>query len=589
MKFRTTLCRLALLYLAFFSTNLIAQPGETGQRMRISQGRTIRGTYGATGTAAETGAATPLSLTDAIPLTFEALDATIPTVGNQLCQGVNDGNCGWYKAFWLFGDGNYMKFRDDVSSLDAASRTIVGYRYFQSGLYKPAVYLTEKYHNDNPPEAARASINVSGAGASGTPIEPTVRLASSPDRKADIDYNHPPRPGYPMNFVLSYRRSDPVSTVLFYYNALNNESYSALTPTSLLKYKTSESAAYQTTAFVPQVVENLAAGPTPPYVFGGSSMLDVLNTKFRSRLFYNVSNPIGLYTEGVTELRVFPVLEALKMAELPGGVLPSTTTPACFACIQVGPDSILPSDPAYGRLLKNAIALFGQAFTGSFRLDPNSQQFIRGIEFINLKMDSSHDPNALIVTDIRDLGNGKFRVQFRLMICNKGTGNETNPALTFNDLTGGHYTGQPQFVDLSGTSPVWSGGSGMSWTANLPGFQITGVPAPYDPSCRELNFTLETDAAGVAQLYQEDPRAIEVCVKFSAGDGECNPNDMLPSNKFQKEDGTYPKDGESRPGDGPSPNPDPVIGMHSIGFLCVLLMAILLAILIWYFLRRQEN
>jgi hypothetical protein len=402
----------------------------------------------------------------------------------------------------------------------------------------------------------------------------------------DIDYNHTPRAGYPINFVLSYRRSEPTTTALFYYNSLSDAGFGTFTPTSLLKYKASELTAYQNTAFVPQVVENLAVGGAPPFVFGGASLLDAMNTKFKSRLLYNTANPIGLFTEGVTELRVFPVLETFKMIDLPGQALPPATSPACFACILVGPDSVSISDPARGRMLKFAQTLFGNNFTGSFRLGPNSQLYIKGIELLNLTLDASHDPNGLVVTDIRDLGNGKFQVSFRLMICNKGSGNETNPTLTFNDLTGGHYTAQPQFIDLTGTAPVWSGGTpGMSWSANLPGFQITGVPPEYEPSCREISFTMETDAAGVARLYDDSPRAVEVCVKFSAGDGECNPNDILSSKQFQKEDGTYPGLGEARPDDNPSPVPN----TNSCGLLCILLVLVIVAILIWFFFKQQND
>jgi len=587
MKCTKIILSLAFLTATLIAQNLVAQPGETGQRMRISQGRTVLGTYGVAGTAAESGISTPIPLTTATALTFESLDATTPSVGNVLCRGVNDGNCGWYKAFWIFGDGNYIKFRDDISTLDAASKTIVGYRYFQPGRYNPVVYLTEKYHNSKPPEEARSSINVSGAGASGTPIEPTVRLVARPDAKVDIDYNHTPRAGYPINFVLSYRLSEPATTALFYYNSLSNIGFGSFAPTSLLKYKATELTAYQNTAFTPQVVENLATGGVPPFVFGGPSLLDAMNTKFKSRLLFNTAAPIGLFTEGVTELRVFPVLETFKMANLPDGALPPATSPACFACILVGPDSVSSSDPAHGRMLKLAQTLFGNNFTGSFRLGPNSQIYIKGIELLNLTLDASHDPNGLVVTDIRDLGTGKFRVSFRMLVCNTGSGNETNPTLTFNDITGGHYVAQPQFIDLSGTAPVWTGGTpGLSWSANLPGFQITGVPPEYEPSCRELYFTLETDAAGVARLYDESPRAVEVCVKFSAGEGACSPNDMLSSQQFQKEDGTYPGIGEARPGDGPNPVPTPT---NSCGLLCILLILVIVGILIWYFFKQQND
>ena len=272
------------------------------------------------------------------------------------------------------------------------------------------------------------------------------------------------------------------------------------------------------------------------------------------------------------------------MNALPGGVLPAQNRPASFACILVGPDSIGGNDPARGRLLKLALTLFGNNFTGSLRVaGANSPQYIRGIELLNLTMDASHDPNGLIVTDIRDLGNGKFRVSFKLTVCNKGTGTETNPNFTFNDLTGGHYAAQPVWGDTYGSVPAWTGGTpGVSWSATLPNFQITGVPPDYDPSCRELTFTMETDAAGVARLYDETPRALEVCVQFSAGAGECNPNDALFNKAFQKEDGSYPAIGER------IEPVNPVTPTAPKGLLCIILGLVILAILFWYFFKRQD-
>lgn len=519
---------LAILLLPFISFTQ-----DTGQKIRISQGLTVLGTYNVTAAPTDSESPAIVSINTATGINFEALDATPNTVGNRLCQGVTDGNCGWYKAFWIFGDGNYLSFPDNITALDAPSRRVDNYRYSNAGTYRPVVYLTEKYHNTKPPEEARAELQVANAAASGTYIELTRRLAASPGRTVDIDFNHSPRVDYPMNFVLSYRKQEPAEAVLFYYNSLYNSNTSIASPIDLFSFKRNEATAYQSAGFSPRVVHNLAEGigarlgDLEDYEASGT-ILDALNTTFKSRLTYKVGDLQGGLPEGMTELRVFPVLQTLPRTSMPANLLtevPATSFPY-FAAILIGTEEVTDNDPAYAQLTKDASILFGN--TGSLRLSPNSPFYIRGIQRLNLKMESSHDPNSLVVKEVQALGNGKFKVIFLLTICNKGQGSETSPTLVFRDLTAGKFATQPVLGNIGSVTPNWSGGSGAElWTVGLDGFVIPGVPEHYEPSCRELTFSMETDAAGVARLYQSAPRALEVCVRFSTGAGECNMNDPL--------------------------------------------------------------
>lgn len=194
-------------------------------------------------------------------------------------------------------------------------------------------------------------------------------------------------------------------------------------------------------------------------------------------------------------------------------------------------------------------------------------------------METSHDPNSLVVTDIRDLGNGKFRVTFELSISNKGQGVETSPSIHFNDLSGGKFGAKPVLGPLGpGVITGWSGGMpGNAWTATLTGFQIPGVPANHQPSCRSLTFSIDTDADGVARLYQENPRALEACVDFSSGVGECSPNDVLKAGAFQ-ENGKYPPLGEERGSNAPS-----------CDWLLISLISAIILLILWFFLRGRLN
>lgn len=565
----------AVAAILFFASSSQAQ--DTGQKIRISQGRTVLGTYGVTGAATTAESPASVSINDATGITFESLDAIPNTVGNRLCSGVTDGNCGWYKAFWIFGDGNYKNFPNNVLALDAPSRTIPNYRYGAAGTYNPVVYLTEKYHNTRPPEEARATINVGGSAPSGTYTEITQRLpiASTSDRKLDIDFNHTPRVDYPMNFVLSYRKLESATNVLFYYNSLISNNYSSYTPTDLFTFKQNEATSYQGSGYAPQVESALGVGrigSASATNSGGGSILDALNSKFKSRLIYNVSDFKQPFPEAMTEFRVFPVMQTLPLASMPTNLLtesPTTRFPA-FAAILVGTDSVSQNDPSYGRLIKTALSLFGNIT--SLKLSPNSQLYVRGIEVLNLKMETSHDPNSLIVTKVEPINANRFKVTFKLTICNKGIGTESSPQLFFNDLTGGKFSAKPQLGPVPDATVTWSGGSaGNAWAALLDGFDIPGVPEDHDPSCRELSFSIETDAVGLARLYQEDPRALEVCVEFSLGQGECSKNEPLTT--------------EGYPGSNPVPIPKTDCG----GLLLFLLIAVLAAILLWYLIRGRNS
>ena len=565
MMIKKTIQYLLLSVFSFFSLVSIAQPGETGQRLEISQGGLVLDVFYANGNSTRTNAPETLSINNAFPLGFRSLDGVPRTIATRSCVGVMNGDCGWYKAFWIFGDGNYYKPENYDTELDVPTLFVGNYRYAQPGLYQPVVYLTEKYHNTKPPEAARAVIQVSTTGASGTYVERTKILENVPDRNVFIDYNHTPRVDYPINLVLSYRRNQGARALLLYYNSLANQAHSNFIPTQLFTFLTNEATNYQGLGYKPGVEEDIVneEGLRENYgklgMNGSGNILDSLKAKFKSRLIYDFSQLSAGLPQELTELRVFPVLQTETMQSIPSQLFtefPTTQFP-CFAAILVGQDSVASTNVAYTRLMQQAQKLFGQI--NSLRLGPNNNNYIQGIELLNLKLQTSHDPNSLVVDNIQPLDNGKFNVLFRLTICNQGEVTESNPSLEFHDLTGGKFSAKPELRDIGTAIPTWEGGTaGLPWRVSLAGFNVPGTPNSSVPSCRELFFTMETDAQGVKKLYLDVPRAMEVCVDFSAGVGECSKNDVL----------------EEVP-------PAEQCDMR----LCYMILSILLIILLWYFLR----
>jgi hypothetical protein len=563
---------LAMCLLGTFTTH--AQLGDTGQKLQISQGPVVLGTFDLMGRNSANSTASELPINAPFPLKFRSLDSMPATVGNRRCEGLVTGECGWYKAFWIFGDGNYYKPGNFDTDMDVPTLSVDNYLYTQSGIYQPVVYLTEKYHNTKPPDAARAIINVSGTAATGIYLERPQNLGSANDRKLHIDYNHQPRIDYPMNLVVSYRRSDDIHALLVYYNSLSNNTFSLFEPTQLFTYITNEWTNYQGKGYAPKSDFDLSTTSferlkKENLLRFEPSILDGLNSKFKSRLIYDSLSLFSNLPPNMTEMRVFPVLKTGGLSSMPPGLLVDTpiTRFPCFAAISIGTTPVDPLDPAYGRLLQNAQVLFGPL--NSLQLGPNIPLYVKGIELLNLPLLTSHDPNTLDVVEVTDHGNGQYLVKFRMTICNNGEVPETNPTLTFNDLTGGRYSSKPELLNLrSNVNPSWSGGSGSRpWNVSMNGFIIAGTPNSSAPSCSELFFTITTDQAGVARLYEKEPRALKVCVTFSTGIGDCSENEIL------KKD----------------PIPDTCCKMIDGGILCYLIIAILLAILFWFIWRGYRS
>lgn len=568
--------------LAILSLHFVTNAQDGGQRLRISQGNTVLGTYGL-GETPHTASPPSLSITNLSGLTFESLDSTTQTVGNAYCADSDDGNCGWYKASWIFGDGNYKFFPQSNSTMDLASKTITGYRYAKSDQYGPIVYLTEKYHNKRPPGSASASITVNYPPNTTLPPyqELTKRLATTPNRRIDIDYNHEPRVDYPFNMVLSYRKDEPITTVYYYYNSLFNNQLYSLTSTRLVQYVKTEETNYQRGRLLTSVDDSafFRDGSKDSAANGNLSpegnLLDLLIPKFESRLVYDVREISKDQPSGLTEFRLFPVFQTLGLDKMPNGLLvdtPMVREPA-FAAIIVGQDSLSGTD--FQGLIATANFLFGTNLN-SLQLGPNDPRFIRGIQLLNLPMKASHDPNSLVVTKIDTLSGGQYNVTFKLRVCNEGLGMEHSPTLTFRDLTNGHYGAKPVlsaeiFDNTTNLDTTWKF-VGNRWSVNLDGFTIVGLaPKMIDseehfvPSCRTIIYSILTDETGVNRLYQDSPRALEVCVTFSAGAGDCTDNEALT---------------KETP---PTPQPIPCEN----GLLFYLLVGVIALILWWYFLWRN--
>ena len=507
---------------------------DKGQQILVKQNGVPRATGNVNGLVGATTGATSVKLNNSAPFEFVFNDA-LKTVPNNDCRDTTCNECGWYKAFWIFGDGNYRKFANDVSHMDKASLK-VNYRYGNRATYAPAVYLTERYHNDEKPEAARIAIEVTG-GASST-LSDSPRRLDSATKTTDIDYNDEFRKKYPTVFVLSHLKSDSITRSFFFYNSTRREGI--YTPTKIATHDTTEIPSYYKVAGRFETNYDTLGGSFQNLYGGG--LLTEFRKSFKSCIQYDVAGTIDpTLTANLNELRMFPVLETENFG---AGQIPQDS--AVVATVVLG------RSPLTGQALTNMrnllISLFSpdvslnipsnlQVFTNVGEGQEVASEYVRGVSFATLRVLASHDPNSLFVTKIDTISSDKYKVSFSQRICNQSEMPEEDPIIKFEDLTSGHYSALPEFFNLDadvipklermeGTIPIFT----------LNGLEIGGVPAQYIPKCKFVHFRIETDLEGVKRLYQEAPRVLKVCVAFNNAAGilyECSENDVLKAEDLQ--------------------------------------------------------
>lgn len=535
-----------------------------GQKIVVKQGTTT------IGEGDKNGPSSPLVSTSR-SLSFEHLDSKY-TIPNYDCKGdKNCSVCGWYKGFWIFGDGNYKKYENDVSRMDVGSRK-TSYTYARKGIYEPVVYLTERYHNSTRPDAARAKIDLNGSTEPETPASDSPVLIDPTNKRAAIEYNHNMRDNYPTVFVLSGVKDGNNLGMLFFYNSLQGSA--GRHPEAVMTHEKTEMPNYferPQTTLLEYTNNNDINDPQSYTSFLHGGLIDRLKSEFGNCLSYSFEdNSLNLETAGgLNEIRTFPVM---KTKEFGPGLIPSEPTVVMSLLISNKPLT----GAALTALRSQLVAFFGDnilsAIDTSLTIGEGfgnefATRYIVGMATQTIAISASHDPNNLFVKQIDTLQNDRYNVTFSLRICNQGEIDETMPSISIQDLTMGHYSAQPVLLTpMTNVTVSWRTEPNVK-TVTLDGFVIPMLPPDYQPRCKFVDFSIETDAVGVAQLYKESPRALRACVTFASApagtESECSENDVL-------------KDGP------PVPDPDPTPDNDCWLLLFLALLIIILLIYAWY-------
>lgn len=502
-----------------------------------------------------------------------------------------------YKAFWMFGDGNmrYYPHADYEADLNTLTEE---YTYQQNGTYRVEALLTEKKSNTLPPARTIREVQIQNATPETNNTSFYKRISDGDDKTADILPSDSMRPhNYLTAFAVSAPKDPENTGIYFFYNSKigGNGGDAALLHTLedlvLPHYNA-------TTGLTEQLTASL-----------NNSMGHILGRTYRNYVFVPIQPAhLANMPDGFDEYRIFPVLKTIWTDSL---------RTCRFLAVVVGgrPASVdqfrrekdvngqMPSDITtegfFTQGKYDALqALVEEIFKGNLKLDAaildantqDSSFYIRGMFYTEVPMIGSSDPNELEVLSICPLADGKYRVKMRMQVCNRGTIPEDSVPIRIIDHTRGQFS-DFGFSDVNDelTSSLSYNPAEHTWRFVWP-HGIMGVwePAdvteanrseikPFEPQCIEVFFEMTATYNGVQRLVRGE--ALEGCATFPAAAAlgvpdECKMN--FPVRCFSKSDGYACGVDCTEP------------SIICCGLLFYLLTGILLAVLLWWFFKRND-
>ncbi|MFN0174798.1 MAG: hypothetical protein ACKVU0_09145 [Saprospiraceae bacterium] len=504
-----------------------------------------------------------------------------------------------YKAFWIFGDGNFRfhEFGDLEQDLATYEETYV---YPEAGPYSPVVVLSERKSNTSPPRGLMRNINVENRDVNpDIPDSFSFRILGA--HSMDIFNHDRNRPHYPTVFAISSLASDKLTdSIFFFYNCEKLEAgYNRLKIHEALDFVSFPH--YFPTGLTP--AEKATAISIPRSL---SLLARELSTRFENYLEVGVgfnANPdrfsqqksvsertsAALRDMGASpfsELRFFPALISTwnrdwirTVAGMPDTVLPI----GHYLALSVGnqplsrltnPDDPTSINPVYSEVLQYFPTL------NAANLQVGPERFIRGIATREVEMVAGIDPNGLEVLQVCPLGQNRYQVKIRMEVCNEGFMHEQNFGFRIIDHTG--VISEPNFI--AGTAPNLVSSPDPGWHYKWNVF-LDGLPLPdatesdvaeTRKTCDTLIFTVTTNWLGVQRLASG--RGLELCVQFSHANEECNYNYKLDERRLSPFTGYEC---------GEMPPPSWLCCLPV--YITLILAIIILALLIWiaWYLKRK--
>jgi hypothetical protein len=423
-----------------------------------------------------------------------------------------------YKAFWMFGDGNFKYYPHGDMNADLATLR-QPYAYHQTGTYTVDIVLSEKKSNKQPPDKESRVVIVDTITQLGSPFTQTLAPGA---QGINILPNDLFRPKYPTAFAVSVPADPGIKGIYFFYNSkartdggFEPDTLHRLDEVILPLYirKAGIAASAGLTANLPP--ELAEAAPT-------------LKQQFRNFIYVPISaNALAAMPVGFTEYRFFPVITTLWANGLVNGQIAALSVGDAAPTLSGFNASDLEKLSARLQTMFPGNAVGSNFVTG--RKNDGSAVFIRGAVQFTMEMVGSIDPNQIKVEAIEDLKNGQFKATCRLEVCNKGRLAEDYVQVSVRD----HRNLFSNFKLLSQDTVSAISEQILSdvhqwqfvWTALLDEVPWSGAyDKGFEEVCNDLLFSIETDALGLKHLIAGD--GLELCSTFSLSNSK-NPEECV--------------------------------------------------------------
>lgn len=455
-----------------------------------------------------------------------------------------------YKAFWMFGDGNFKWNPYGTPEQDLATMGLT-YLYENEGNYSPVVVLSERKSNSRPPKKPKRNLNVQGMTApipTGGNFVPQIPSGKSMNI-FNHDYN---RPHYPTVFVVSAKPNSGLSHLYLFYNSKPNGRggyehviiHDQLEDVFLPNYLPSS---------LSRNILTTAAATWPSQL---TELQTILGSRFANFLVVSAENGWSARraesegqkgqdspkpTQLPAEIRIFPsFLSQWDPAWIDTTTKDTLLPKGHYLALAVGTTPHPSLDPNQSNTNNPLVQEVRQYFPNlnTSTLQCGTGAYIQGIATADVDMVASIDPNGLTILEICPLAGGNFKVKIRMEVCNEGYMHEKNFAFKLIDHTGN--ISRPNFI--SGQAPLFQNANGNTWNYIWEVF-LDGVPLPTETTesrgrepklCETAEFEVETNWQGVQKLARGE--GLELCVQFDHAREECTKNYKV-DEKFCKECG----------------------------------------------------
>jgi hypothetical protein len=461
--------------------------------------------------------------------------ALIPFQMGNPREGLEGSDSARYKAFWIFGDGNFIEFPDRHKAADEATLAY-SYQYQQSGTYRVVTNLVEKKSNKQPPGDKERRIRVD------VPVDVTVDEEINKERPQEraLKAAAPPPSGTPFTTRLTgNNRADLMASQDIrlggYSTAIVASSYlpSPNAPgVAIMVYnsvRTRDNALFEPNALLtPAIVAQ--ANYTPEnshYVASGMSRLPFSVRGYANAIVQPLTVINDLKAPSVSEFRFFPILKTDVNPPDPSTDLGKTgmgeaqfllltiegvrldtqvTEGPIITPIQIAPPQL---SSAQRQQILSLLTLYApgvrDAIVDTLTMQLSTGGYVTSVAYLRRDIVAVIDPTELVIKSICPTKeNNEYLVDARMTVCNEGNFEETQigvkiyqqPIMLVRELKV-----TSNLAELVNLSTTMTADTVLSFDYHKGLLGAYENPAKeYVPSCFDVTFKFKTNWVGVKML-----------------------------------------------------------------------------------------